>query len=61
MTADSKQELLIGFAASGDIKSVEALLLEGVDPNGALPSGKTALDVAASEAIKKLLKKHGAK
>lgn len=61
MTADSKQKLLIGFAASGDITSVEALLLEGVDPNGTLASGETALDVAASEAIKDLLKKHGAK
>lgn len=61
MTADSKQELLIGFAASGDIKSVGALLLEGVDPNGTLASGKSALDLAANEAIKKLLKRHGAK
>lgn len=61
MAADSKQELLIGFAASGDIKSVEDLLLEGVDPNGSLASGETALGVAASEAIKALLKEHGAK
>ena len=61
MTADSKQELLIGFAASGDIASVQVLLLEGVDPNGKLASGETALDVAASEAIKDLLKQHGAK
>ena len=61
MTVNSKQELLIGFAASADIKSVEALLLEGVDPNGALASGETALGVAANEAIKDLLKRHGAK
>lgn len=61
MTADNKQEVLIGFAASGDIASVKALLLEGVDPNGTLASGETALDVAASEAIKDLLRQHGAK
>ena len=61
MAADSKQELLIGFAASGDFKSVEELLLEGVDPNGRLASGESALDVAANEAIRDLLKRHGAK
>ena len=61
MAADNKQELLIGFAASGDIASVKALLLEGVDPNGTLASGEAALDVAASEAIKDLLRQHGAK
>jgi len=54
----SKQGMLIGAAASGDRASVEALLDEGVEPNGTTTDGRTALDVAATDAIRNLLRKH---
>ena len=61
MAADSEQELFIGLAASNDIASVRALLEEGVDPNAELASSESALDVAATDEIKDLLRSYGAK
>lgn len=55
----ARQEVLIGAAAAGDKATVEALLDDGVDPNGNTTDGQTALDVAATGAIKDLLCKRG--
>ena len=61
MPLSSKQETLLGAAASGDKATVEDLLNEGVDPNGTTTAGQTALDVAATKEIRDLLIKKGGK
>ena len=59
MPLTSKEEILHGASAAGDEKSVEALLDEGVSPNGEDTDGKTALDVAATQRIRDMLIKKG--